>query len=70
MIFLSLEYRYAIHPNFEFQLLHDAGQIFDRTDDLGFFTWHRMYGVGLRYRTETATAFRIEVARSVEGFAV
>ena len=67
MIFLSLEYRYAIHPNFEVQLLHDAGQIFDRTRELGFFDWHRMYGAGLRFRTAAGTAFRLEFARSVEG---
>ncbi len=70
MIFLSLEYRYAIHPNFEFQILHDAGQIFDHTAELGALTWHRMNGIGLRYKTETGTAFRIEIARSVEGVAV
>ena len=69
MIFMSLEYRYAIHPNFEFQILHDAGQIYDHTAELGVFTWHRMNGFGMRYKTDTGTAFRIEVARSDEGLA-
>ena len=67
MIYMSLEYRYALAPTFELQLLHDAGQIFDRTHELRFANWHRMYGVGLRFRTETGTMFRVEVARSVEG---
>ena len=67
MIFLSLEYRYAIHPNFEVQILHDAGQVFDHTNALRLLDWHRMYGAGFRFRTSAGTALRLEVARSVEG---
>ena len=69
MLFVSVEYRYALHPNLEFQILHDAGQIFDHTRELAWFNWHRMTGVGFRYRTETGTVIRMEVARSVEGVA-
>jgi hypothetical protein len=70
MIFMTLEYRWALHPNFEAQLIHDAGQIFDRSEEFGFFDWHRNYGFGIRFRTEGGTQFRIEVASSVEGFSV
>lgn len=69
MIFLSLEYRYDIHPNFQVSLFHDAGQIFRHGRDLQFFDWHRNYGIGFRYRTLTGTKFLVELGPGDEGFA-
>jgi outer membrane translocation and assembly module TamA len=68
-ILLSIEYQYRIHPNFQVSLFHDAGKIFDKTAELGFFDWHRNYGIGFRYRTQTGTKLLIELGPGDEGFA-
>jgi outer membrane protein assembly factor BamA len=70
MIAATLEYRVAIHPNMEFQIFFDEGQIFQHTEDLKFLDWHRNYGVGLRFRNRTGTQFRIEFASSAERFTI
>jgi hypothetical protein len=70
MIAATLEYRVAIHPNMEFQIFFDEGQIFQHTEDLRFLDWHRNFGVGLRFRNRTGTQFRIEFSSSDEGFTV
>lgn len=68
MIFVTLEYRVAIHPNVDFQVFFDEGQIYQHTEDLNFKDWHRNYGVGFRFNNTTGTQFRIELATSSEGF--
>jgi hypothetical protein len=70
MIAATLEYRVALHPNMEFQIFFDEGQIFQRTEELNFLDWHRNYGVGLRFRNRTGTQFRIEFAKSDERFTI
>ncbi len=67
LLLLSLEYRYRLHPNVEAVPFFDEGQIFDRTDDLTWLNWHRNYGFGFRYHTETGTVVRIELGHSSEG---
>ncbi len=67
LLLLSLEYRYHLHPNIEAIPFFDEGQIFDRTDDLTWLNWHRNYGFGFRYHTETGTVVRIELGHSSEG---
>jgi hypothetical protein len=67
LFLLSLEYRYRIHPNVQAYPFFDEGQVFDRTEDLSWLDWHRNYGFGFRYHTETGTVLRIEVGHSCEG---
>ena len=68
LILMSLEYRYSIHPNFQTYILHDAGQIFDRTGELTWFNWHRNYGLGVRLHSNYRTIVRLEYGHSREGF--
>ena len=70
MILNTLEYRWLVHPGIEFLISHDSGQIFEHTSDLKFLNWHRQFGFGFRFRNATGTQFRLEVARSSEGFSV
>jgi hypothetical protein len=66
LFLLSLEYRYRLHPNFDATPFFDEGQIFDRTEDLSWLDWHRNYGFGFRYHTETGTVLRLEIGHSSE----
>jgi hypothetical protein len=68
LMMLSLEYRYAIHPNFQASIFHDAGQIFDRKSELAWFNWHRNYGISLRLHSNHRTIMRVEYGQSSEGF--
>jgi hypothetical protein len=70
MAIATFEYRVAIHPNVEFQIFYDEGQIFQNTNELNFKDWHRNYGLGFRFRNQNATQFRIEFSGSSEGFIV
>jgi hypothetical protein len=65
--FLTLEYRYRLHPNIQAVPFFDEGQIFDRTADLEWTNWHRNYGFGFRFRLAGKTLLRIEYGRSSEG---
>ena len=66
----TLEYRVALHPNVEFQVFFDEGQIFQNTEQLNFKDWHRTYGAGFRFKNQTGTQFTIEFSTSEEGFVV
>jgi outer membrane protein insertion porin family len=70
MILTTLEYRWLLHPRIEAEIFHDSGQIFEHTNDLKFFDWHRNYGFGIRFRNATGTQFRFELATSAEGISV
>ena len=70
MILTSLEYRWLLNPNIEAAIFHVSGQIYDHTQDLKFFDWHRNYGFGTRLRNATGTQFRLEVATGDDGFSV
>jgi hypothetical protein len=64
---MSLDYRYKLHPNLETSFFHDAGQIFDRSGELGWFNWHRNYGISFRFHQNYRTVFRLEYGWSDEG---
>ncbi len=70
MINATLEYRVALHPNVEFNVFFDEGQIFQNTEQLNFKDWHRTYGAGFRFKNRTGTQFTIEFSSSEEGFIV
>jgi outer membrane protein assembly factor BamA len=67
VMLMSLDYRYRLHPNLEASFFHDAGQIFDRSGELGWFNWHRNYGISLRFHQNYRTLFRLEYGFSDEG---
>jgi len=68
IFFVTLEYRYQIHPNFQSFLFFDEGQIFDKTGDLTWLNWQRNYGFGLRMHSARGTIYRLEIGWSGEGF--
>jgi len=67
-LFLTLEYRYQIHPNYQSYFFFDEGQLFDRTDDLAWLNWQRNYGIGLRMHSRLGSLFRLEFGWSKDGF--
>jgi hypothetical protein len=70
MLMLTLEYRWAIHPNCEMLFFHDGGQTFDSAADFEVLDWHRNYGMGFRLKTVNGTAFRVEAGKADEGWIV
>jgi hypothetical protein len=67
---LTLEYRYAVHPNAQAAFFFDEGQIFDRTSELSWLNWHRTYGFGLRLKSVRGTVLGMELGRSGEGWSL
>ena len=70
ILMLTLEYRWAIHPNVEWVFFHDGGQAFTSTEDLELFDWHRNFGMGFRLKTMNGTAFSFDVGKADEGWIV
>ncbi|GMR22543.1 MAG: BamA/TamA family outer membrane protein [Acidobacteriota bacterium] len=67
-LYVSAEYRWEVWPLVDFSFFFDAGKVFDDLDDFNFDKMHTGYGAGLRIHTPGGMAFRMDVARSTEGY--
>jgi len=67
---LTLEYRYALHPNLHTAFFFDEGQIFNRSSELSWLNWHRTYGLGFRLKSGRGSVLGIELGRSGEGWSM
>ena len=63
---LNAEYRWEVWTYVDFTLFYDAGKVFSDGDDLNFA--ESGYGFGIRGHAPGGTVFRIDLARSNEGF--
>jgi len=64
---LTAEYRWTPSKFIDMALFYETGKVASRRSDLDFNDLHDCYGIGIRFHSPTFTAFRVEVARSVEG---
>jgi hypothetical protein len=69
LLLLQAEYRWEASPGIELALFTDAGRVASRVSDL-FSDLEADAGIGLRLKTYRNTAFRLDVARSREGWQV
>jgi surface antigen Omp85-like protein len=53
---------------FDMALFYDAGKVASRRSDLDFSGLKSDFGIGARFHSPAATPFRIDIARSNEGF--
>ena len=67
-LYVSAEYRWEVWTFVDFSLFFDAGKVFDDLHDFNFDDMHTSYGAGLRVHTPGGVAFRMDFARSSEGF--
>jgi hypothetical protein len=67
LVFVTLEYRYGLTPNLQAFIFFDEGQIFDRTSDLSLLNWHRNYGLGVKFKSATATVVGLELGYGEDG---
>ena len=65
---LNAEYRWEVWTYVDFTLFYDAGKVFSDGDDLNFSGLKSGYGFGIRGHAPGGTVFRIDLARSNEGF--
>ena len=65
---LNAEYRWEVWTYVDFTLFYDAGKVFSDGDDLNFSDLESGYGFGIRGHAPGGTVFRIDLARSNEGF--
>lgn len=69
LLLLQAEYRWEASPGIELALFADAGRVASHVSDL-FSDLEADAGIGLRLKTYLNTAFRLDVARSREGWRV
>ena len=67
-LLLSAEYRWEAWWPLEMALFVDAGKVFPEHEDLDFHDLDVGYGIGFRFHSRDAIAFRLDLARSREGF--
>jgi len=66
-VLATAEMRCRIWHRLDMALFTDAGQVFNRFDDIALQEMMVGYGVGFRFRSSQGVIARFEVARSVEG---
>ncbi len=66
-VLTTAEMRCRIWRRLDMALFTDAGQVFNRFDDVGLDDLNVGYGIGFRFRSSQGVIARFEVARSVEG---
>jgi len=67
IFFLTLEYRYQVHPNYQAFIFFDEGQMFEQTSDLSWLNWQRNYGFGIKMHSSRGAYFRFDFGYSEEG---
>ena len=67
-LLLNAEYRWEVWTYVDFAFFYDAGKVFTDADDLNFSDMQSGYGFGIRGHAPGGTVFRIDFARSNEGF--
>ena len=67
-LLVNLEYRWEVWTYLDFAVFSDAGKVFSERDDFDFRDLEASYGFGMRIHTPANTVFRIDLARSSEGF--
>jgi hypothetical protein len=67
---INAEYRWEVWNYVDFALFADAGKVFRDEDDLDLSDLELGYGFGIRGHAPGGMLFRIDVARSYEGFQV
>ena len=65
---LTAEYRWEAWWPLEMALFVDAGKVTARRQDLDFEDLEVGYGIGFRFHSHDAVSFRLDLARSKEGF--
>jgi len=63
---LSTEYRWEASPALELALFYDTGKVFPDRHEFNFADLEDSYGFGIRFKTSSSTAMRVEVADSDE----
>ena len=64
---LTAEYRWTPSKFMDMIIFYETGKVAADTSDLNFNDLHNCYGIGARFHTPAFTAFRVELAHSVEG---
>jgi outer membrane translocation and assembly module TamA len=67
---LNAEYRWEVFSGLDGAIFADAGKVFPRRGMLNFGNLESDVGFGLRFNARNATAIRIDVGFSHEGFQV
>ncbi|MFQ5793396.1 MAG: BamA/TamA family outer membrane protein, partial [Acidobacteriota bacterium] len=67
-LLLNVEYRWEVWTYLDFSFFFDAGKVFSDEDDFDFSGLHTGYGFGMRAHAPGDVRFRIDLARSREGF--
>ena len=67
-IFASAEYRWEAWWALDVAVFADAGKVAARRSDINLKDLEGSYGIGFRFHTKKAFAFRLDIARSREGF--
>ena len=67
-LLLNAEYRWEVWTYVDFAFFYDAGKVFSDSADLNFSEMQSGYGFGIRGHAPGGTVFRIDFARSNEGF--
>jgi Omp85 superfamily domain len=66
-LLLTAEYRWASSKFLDMVVFYEAGKVAAKSSDLDTKDLHRCYGIGARFHSPGFTAFRVELAHSVEG---
>jgi outer membrane protein assembly factor BamA len=67
-IFASAEYRWEAWWALDVAVFADAGKVASRRSDINLQDLEATYGIGFRLHSKKAFAFRVDIARSREGF--
>jgi outer membrane protein assembly factor BamA len=67
---LNSEYRWEVAPPLELAIFADAGKVFARAAQLDLTALEGSAGFGIRLKTRSATAVRLDTAFSREGFQI
>jgi len=67
-IFASAEYRWEAWWALDVAVFADAGKVAARRSDINLKDLEGSYGMGFRFHTKKAFAFRLDIAHSREGF--
>jgi len=67
-IFASAEYRWEAWWALDVAVFADAGKVAARRSDINLKDLEGSYGIGFRFHTKKAFAFRLDIAHSREGF--
>ena len=69
-LLLNAEYRWEVWTYVDFAFFYDAGKVFSDADELDFSGMRSGYGFGIRGHAPGGMVFRIDFARSNEGFKI